>query len=85
MTALDAQPVAIADDADDRHPLARRDRITPEEIKSETMLLLGTGHCFRDHVLQVCPEFAGEGTYRRAGVGDSVAGCFAHRFAHRFA
>ena len=22
------------------------------------MLLLGTGHCFRDHVLQVCPEFA---------------------------
>ncbi|UZD54902.1 hydrogen peroxide-inducible genes activator [Caldimonas aquatica] len=40
------------------HPLARRDRITPEEIKSETMLLLGTGHCFRDHVLQVCPEFA---------------------------
>ncbi|MEW6099903.1 MAG: hydrogen peroxide-inducible genes activator [Pseudomonadota bacterium] len=40
------------------HPLARRERITPEEIKSETMLLLGTGHCFRDHVLQVCPEFA---------------------------
>ncbi|WP_304308881.1 LysR substrate-binding domain-containing protein, partial [Pseudacidovorax intermedius] len=24
----------------------------------ETMLLLGTGHCFRDHVLEVCPEFA---------------------------
>ena len=22
------------------------------------MLLLGTGHCFRDHVLEVCPEFA---------------------------
>jgi LysR family hydrogen peroxide-inducible transcriptional activator len=22
------------------------------------MLLLGTGHCFRDHVLDVCPEFA---------------------------
>lgn len=40
------------------HPLAQRERITPEEIKSETMLLLGTGHCFRDHVLQVCPEFA---------------------------
>ena len=22
------------------------------------LLLLGTGHCFRDHVLEVCPEFA---------------------------
>jgi LysR family hydrogen peroxide-inducible transcriptional activator len=22
------------------------------------MLLLGKGHCFRDHVLEVCPEFA---------------------------
>jgi LysR family hydrogen peroxide-inducible transcriptional activator len=40
------------------HPLARRKAITTEEIKNETMLLLGTGHCFRDHVLEVCPEFA---------------------------
>ena len=41
-----------------KHPLARRERITSEELKQETMLLLGTGHCFRDHVLEVCPEFA---------------------------
>jgi LysR family hydrogen peroxide-inducible transcriptional activator len=40
------------------HPLARRKTISPEELKRETMLLLGTGHCFRDHVLEVCPEFA---------------------------
>ena len=40
------------------HPLAGRSDIGAEEIKSETMLLLGTGHCFRDHVLEVCPEFA---------------------------
>jgi LysR family hydrogen peroxide-inducible transcriptional activator len=40
------------------HPLARRDRVSAEELKRETMLLLGTGHCFRDHVLEVCPEFA---------------------------
>jgi LysR family hydrogen peroxide-inducible transcriptional activator len=26
--------------------------------QAETMLLLGTGHCFRDHVLEVCPEYA---------------------------
>ncbi len=40
------------------HPLAKRPTITTDEIKNETMLLLGTGHCFRDHVLEVCPEFA---------------------------
>ncbi len=40
------------------HPLAARKTISAEELKRETMLLLGTGHCFRDHVLEVCPEFA---------------------------
>ena len=40
------------------HPLAARESISSDELKSETMLLLGAGHCFRDHVLEVCPEFA---------------------------
>jgi LysR family hydrogen peroxide-inducible transcriptional activator len=40
------------------HALAQRESISSEELKRETMLLLGTGHCFRDHVLEVCPEFA---------------------------
>lgn len=40
------------------HPLAARSSLSADELKQETMLLLGTGHCFRDHVLEVCPEFA---------------------------
>jgi LysR family hydrogen peroxide-inducible transcriptional activator len=40
------------------HPLSALKNITAEELKKETMLLLGNGHCFRDHVLEVCPEFA---------------------------
>ncbi len=40
------------------HPLAQQTQISARALKSETMLLLGTGHCFRDHVLEVCPEFA---------------------------
>ena len=40
------------------HALARRKSLSAEELKAETMLLLGTGHCFRDHVLEVCPEYA---------------------------
>jgi LysR family hydrogen peroxide-inducible transcriptional activator len=40
------------------HPLASQTNVTTEQLKMETMLLLGSGHCFRDHVLEVCPEFA---------------------------
>jgi LysR family transcriptional regulator, hydrogen peroxide-inducible genes activator len=40
------------------HALATQDSVTTEALKSETLLLLGNGHCFRDHVLEVCPEFA---------------------------
>ena len=41
-----------------QHPLASQASITTDQLKNETMLLLGNGHCFRDHVLEVCPEFA---------------------------
>ncbi len=41
-----------------QHSLAAQISVTTEELKKETMLLLGNGHCFRDHVLEVCPEFA---------------------------
>jgi LysR family hydrogen peroxide-inducible transcriptional activator len=52
------------------HPLAAKDSVTSEDLRGETMLLLGNGHCFRDHVLEVCPEFArfssdGEGIRKR--------------------
>ena len=55
--ALYDEPFQIA--VPKKHPLARRKRISAEELKNETLLLLGTGHCFRDHVLEVCPEYAG--------------------------
>ncbi|MGY8905084.1 MAG: hydrogen peroxide-inducible genes activator [Burkholderiales bacterium] len=40
------------------HALAQQSSVSAETIKKETLLLLGNGHCFRDHVLEVCPEFA---------------------------
>lgn len=40
------------------HPWEGRERIRSAELREQTMLLLGTGHCFRDHVLEVCPELA---------------------------
>ena len=38
------------------HAWENRGKIDPDDLKQETMLLLGSGHCFRDHVLGVCPE-----------------------------
>lgn len=40
------------------HPWANRQAIRSIELKEQTMLLLGSGHCFRDHVLDVCPELS---------------------------
>jgi len=34
----------------------KRNGVASEDLKKETMLLLGAGHCFRDQVLGVCPE-----------------------------
>ena len=66
------------------HPLAVRSSITAEELKQQTMLLLGNGHCFRDHVLEVCPEFArfSSGT---AGISKSFEGSSLETIKHMVA
>jgi LysR family hydrogen peroxide-inducible transcriptional activator len=53
------------------HPWAERDHIDAQDLKSETMLLLGNGHCFRDQVLEVCPEMS-----RFSTTGDGIARTF---------
>jgi len=56
IAALYDEPFVVA--VPSHHALAKRKSVSAEELKRETMLLLGTGHCFRDQVLEVCPEFA---------------------------
>lgn len=51
------------------HAWEKRKTIPAADLKKDTMLLLGAGHCFRDQVLQVCPEVSrfassGEGMQR---------------------
>nr|NDG61683.1 hydrogen peroxide-inducible genes activator [Betaproteobacteria bacterium] len=41
-----------------QHPWAKRRRIASSELAQQTMLLLGTGHCFRDQVIEICPELS---------------------------
>lgn len=40
------------------HKWANNQSVSASELKNETMLLLGTGHCFRDQVLEVCPDLS---------------------------
>jgi LysR family hydrogen peroxide-inducible transcriptional activator len=56
MAPLYDEPFMVA--VPKNHHLATRADVSADELKRETMLLLGAGHCFRDHVLEVCPEFA---------------------------
>lgn len=41
-----------------KHKLAKQESIKPAELKDESILLLGAGHCFRDQVLDVIPHLA---------------------------
>ncbi len=38
------------------HPLTAKQTILPEHLANENVLLLGKGHCFRDHVIAACPQ-----------------------------
>lgn len=38
------------------HPWSKRKTIAADALAHESLLLLGTGHCFRDQVLNACPS-----------------------------
>jgi LysR family transcriptional regulator, hydrogen peroxide-inducible genes activator len=58
----DAHGIATANVADDEffllcpdtHPLAKRNDLSPEQLKTEDVLLLEDGHCLREHALSAC-------------------------------
>jgi LysR family transcriptional regulator, hydrogen peroxide-inducible genes activator len=50
------------------HPWTRRKKVKPSELGGENLLMLNTGHCFRDQVLEACPGQAPDAlTDGRAG------------------
>jgi LysR family transcriptional regulator, hydrogen peroxide-inducible genes activator len=70
------------------HAFAKQASVSVEQLKAETMLLLGTGHCFRDHVLEVCPEFArfsGESATPSGGIRKSFEGSSLETIKHMVA
>ena len=57
-----------------KHPLAKSQSIDADELKNETMLLLGAGHCFRDQVLDICPEFGRIAAHAQDGMQRTFEG-----------
>ena len=37
------------------HPWRTREHIDPDELVDQNFLILGSGHCFRDQILKLCP------------------------------
>ena len=59
------------------HPLAEKDKVHPEELSEYNVLLLGQGHCFREQVLEACPNLRFsmddlQGNIRTAAEGSSL-------------
>lgn len=55
------------------HPISRNESIVREQLKEEPMLLLGSGHCFRDQILDFCSDIArSDGFSKRAVEGTSL-------------
>src|SRR5258708_37906212 len=58
------------------HAWADRKRISATDLAKQPLLLLGSGHCFRDHVLNACPALepgtAPPGTLQQTVEGSSL-------------
>jgi len=58
------------------HPWSGQESVGADQLGDEDVLLLGPGHCFRDQVLQVCPNCvksaAGGGGLQRGLAGGSL-------------
>lgn len=54
------------------HPLAKEKKIGKERLTAEHLLLLGQGNCFRDQVVQACPNLTEPGGLEGALEGSSL-------------
>ncbi len=59
------------------NPLAQFDKVTPEQLNDQHVILLGDGHCFRDQVLAAFPNLQDQlndpnGLVRSAAEGSSL-------------
>lgn len=66
------------------HPLNEYPTLTPKNMKGETVLLLGSGHCFREQVIEACPECAPKPVIR-GNTNENVEGTSLETIRHMVA
>jgi LysR family hydrogen peroxide-inducible transcriptional activator len=54
------------------HPWTNLDHIDPDRLAEDQLLLLGSGNCFRDQVLEVCPHCRNVSGLQRTLEGSSL-------------
>jgi LysR family hydrogen peroxide-inducible transcriptional activator len=54
------------------HPLAEQAAVDPDQVAAENLLLLGSGNCFRDQVVEACPHLSAPGGASHALEGSSL-------------
>ncbi len=54
------------------HEWAKRDSISPEELADEKILLLNSGHCFSNQVMQACPRLSRNGEILQGNSLDTI-------------
>ena len=62
------------------HAWANRDSVANDELEGEQLLLLGSGNCFRDQVLEACPRLQ-----RAEGLSGSLEGSSLETIRHMVA
>lgn len=65
------------------HPWNARDTLDVADLAQETLLMLGSGHCFRSQVLEACP--ACEHRLAQPGLGQTVEGTSLETIRHMVA
>ena len=69
--ALYREPFVVA--LPRNHEWRNREQIKPEELVSQDLMLLGAGHCFRDQVIEACPNcMSGDSELTRTFEGGSL-------------
>ncbi len=83
MQAVYDEPFMVALPAG--HSWTGRKSIAAADLKNETMLLLGSGHCLRDQVLQVCPELMRFSSSSAEGIQKTFEGSSLETIRHMVA
>lgn len=72
------------------HPLTQVEEINNRDLKGENVLLLGRGHCFRDQVIEYCPncvvsQSEEESTVTQGGLAQGFEGSSLETIRHMVA